>query len=315
MSLIVRPQPPVTPGTTPEATRLLEYLYEKYGKFTLSGQHNQLHRMSDSSEAVQQVTGKYPAVWGGEWGFSDERHNVDNIAFRPALMEEIYAQHAAGRIVVITYHQANPRVGEPCDFEEGVLGNLTDAEWNDLFTEGTRFRQTWETHVDRLAKALLTLQAKNIPIIFRPYHEMNGGWFWWGGDAERFKQLWTLIYDRYVNHHGLRNLLWAWNPDKPHPGVEDFFPGHETVDLLGTDIYPNADRADTYPQEWYDRMIALTNGKPLALSENSVVPSPADLDRQPWSYWMGWDNLTQTANTNDMLIAAFEDPRVISDRI
>jgi mannan endo-1,4-beta-mannosidase len=304
------PRPPVNPNATAEARSLLAYLYSVYGSYTLSGQHNQMHRMSDTSDALLAITGKYPKVWGGEWGFSDERHNVDNIAYRPALLDEIRKQHAAGRIVVITYHQANPRVGEPCGFEDGVLGELTPAEWEALFTPGTDFRLVWEAHVDRLADAFKVLQIENIPIIFRPYHEMNGRWFWWGGDAEPLKKLWDLIYDRYTNFHGLNNLLWAWNPDKPHPGVEDFYPASDTVDLVGTDIYPNADREITYPTEWYERMLAIADGRPLALSENSELPT--GLAEMPWAWWMGWDNLILKANSDEAIRAAFTDPRVIN---
>jgi len=306
---------PVTPNASAPAQALLALLYQLQGHKTLSGQHNQLHKMSVASDEVHRITGHYPAVWGGEWGFSDSRHNIDNIAYRPALMEEIYQQHAAGRIIVMTYHQASPTVGEPCGFEDGVQAKLTEEDWEDLFQPGTPLRIVWEKHVDRLAVALKHLESRQIPVIFRPYHEMNGDWFWWGGHPEHFRQLWALIYDRYVNHHGLTNLLWAWNPDKPHEGVADFYPGHDTVDLLGTDIYPNEGRDETYPQAWYDRMAAIAEGRPLALSENSQVPTPADLDRMPWSYWMGWDNLTLKANSESALIEAFNDPRVISDSV
>ncbi|MFZ4507316.1 MAG: glycosyl hydrolase [Fimbriimonas sp.] len=307
--------PPVNPNADASARRLLAYLYAMQGKHTISGQHNQLHKMSFASDEVARISGHYPALWGGEWGFSDERHNVDNIAFRPALLAEIKAQHQAGRIIVMSYHQANPAVGEPCGFEDGVLGNLTSEQWDGLFDPGSVLHRTWQEHVDRLANALAELRDLGIPVIFRPYHEMNGKWFWWGGDAEWLKQLWALIFDRYVNHHNLTNLLWAWNPDKPHPGVEDFYPGHGTVDLLGTDIYPVKGLDETYPQEWYDRMAALAGGRPVALSENSQIPSPTDLDRMPWTYFMGWDNLTFAANTPEAISKTFADPRVIVDSV
>ncbi|CAN1527973.1 Glycosyl hydrolase family 26 domain containing protein [Fimbriimonadaceae bacterium] len=303
---------PVSPNPSVGAVELLSYLYEINGKATMSGQHNQLYNMSNESAAIQALTGKYPKVWGGEWGFSDERHDIDNIAYRPKLMSEIRRHHAMGGIVVITYHQADPRVGEPCDFDPGVIGNLTEPEWDELFDSGSKLHAVWLEHVDRLAEAFKELQAEGIPIIFRPYHEMNGGWFWWGGDAPRFLLLWKMIFDRYVGHHGLTNLLWAWNPDKPWPGVEEFYPGHDTVDLLGTDIYPGQDRDETYPEEWYERMKGLAEGRPLALSENSELPTAADLERQPWAYFMGWDNLTLKANSEDAIRATYSASRVIS---
>jgi mannan endo-1,4-beta-mannosidase len=301
-------RPPVDPAATPEAQELLAYLYSVQG--TLSGQHNQMWHMSEPSERIQTLTGKYPRIWGGEWGFSDERHDIDNVKYRPRLLDEIRKQHAAGRIIVMSYHQASPTIGEPCDFVGGVQVNLTEDEWDGILSKGTPLNQVWADHVDQLAEALLTLQKEKIPVIFRPYHEMNGGWFWWGGDAERFKALWAITFNRFVNYHGLHNLLWAWNPDKPHEGVEAYFPGHDTVDLLGTDIYPPQNDGETYPQAWYDRMAALAEGKPLALSEMSKLPTSEELTRQPWTYLMGWDDLVFQVNTGDEIRAFYTNPSV-----
>lgn len=300
---------PRNPNATHEAKALLAELYNWQGKVCLSGQHNQMARMSVVSERVKEISGHYPKVWGGEWGFSDGRHDTDNIAYRPKFISEVRRHHAMGSIIVVTYHQADPTVGEPCAFDPGVIGNLSEAAWDELLSVGSDLNNVWAAHIDRLAEALKEFQAEGIPIIFRPYHEMNGTWFWWGGDPARFKALWNLIYDRYVNHHGLNNLLWAWNPDKPWPGVEEFFPGHETVDLLGTDIYPRAGE-ETYPQEWFERMSALAAGKPLALSENSEIPRPGTFQSQPWSYWMAWDELIFKDNTDDQIRAAMTHPNV-----
>lgn len=307
------PPAPVNPQATPEARALLAFLYSTYGQVTLTGQHNQMPRMGSVSERVEEMTGHYPLVWGGEWGFSDHRNDTDDIRYRPRLLEQIRAQHRAGRIVALTYHQASPTVGEPCLFHGGVQLKLTDAEWDAILTMGTPLHRIWLDHVDRLAEALALLREEGIPLIFRPYHEMNGGWFWWGGDPQRFKALWAMIYERYVDHHGLHNLLWAWNPDKPHSGVEEYYPGHTTVDLLGTDIYPDRGRTETYPQEWYGRIKAIAGGKPLALSEMSVLPDPNDFDRQPWSYFMSWDNMVFTANSPDRIREVFDHPRMRSE--
>jgi mannan endo-1,4-beta-mannosidase len=306
---------PVTPGTSFEARQLLKFLYERNGGKTLTGQHNQLHVMSKPSEDVEKLTGKYPLVWGGEWGFSDERHDIDNIKYRPKLVEQIREQHKAGRIICLTYHQASPTVGEPCDFKGGVQVKISDAEWDAILTEGTLLNKVWAEHVDRLAEAFKTLEKEKIPIIFRPYHEMNGGWFWWGGQPERFQRLWAMIYDRYTKKHGLKNLLWAWNPDKPYPGVEKFFPGLDKVDLLGTDIYPTRDRKETYPQEWYDRMKGLAGDKPLALSEMSELPTEETLAAQPWAYFMSWGEMLFRANPPERIKAVYASPKVSSHRL
>jgi mannan endo-1,4-beta-mannosidase len=306
-------QLPVNPNATQEAKDLLAFLYSTYGKTTLTGQHDQMYHMSIGSDKIERMTGRHPLVWGCEWGFSDERHDVDNIKYRPKLMDEVRRHHQAGRIIVMTYHQASPTVGEPCGFESGVQAKLTEREWDDILTPGTNLHAIWEAHVDRLAEAFKKLQDEQIPFIFRPYHEMNGDWFWWGGDSERFKKLWAITYDRFTNTHRLNNLLWAWNPDKPWEGVDEFFPGHETVDLFGTDIYPAKDREETYPQEWYDRMKALAGDKPLALSEMSELPTPESLEKQPWAWFMSWDGLVFQANSDEKIKLIFNSPKFRSE--
>ncbi|HEY0868406.1 MAG TPA: glycosyl hydrolase, partial [Fimbriimonas sp.] len=175
---------------SPEARDLLKLFYRVSGRYTLSGQHNQMHHMSEPSERIQALTGRYPLIWGGEWGFSDERHDIDNVKYRPRLLEQIREQHRAGRIVVMTYHQASPTIGEPCDFRGGVQIKITEEDWDGILTQGAPLHKVWSEHVDRLAAALAMLRDEKIPIVFRPYHEMNGDWFWWGGKPERFKALW-----------------------------------------------------------------------------------------------------------------------------
>jgi mannan endo-1,4-beta-mannosidase len=260
------------------------------------------------------MTGRYPLIWGGEWGFSDERHEIDNIKYRGRLLDQIREHHAAGRIIVLTYHQACPTIGEPCDFVGGVQRKVSSADWDSILTEGTDLHSVWCECVDRLAQAIDTLKQEGIPIIFRPYHEMNGNWFWWGGYPSRFKALWSMLYHRFVNVQGLDNLLWAWNPDKPYAGVEEYFPGLGAVDFLGTDIYPDLNRKEVYPQDWYDRMLALAGDKPLALSEMSVLPNLSEFHRQPWAWFMGWDAMLFRSNTPQQLREHFGDKRVLTDR-
>ncbi len=296
--------PPINPNASPEACAVLAYLYNQYGKVTLTGQHDQMYSMGrpdQPSERVKKRAGKPVAIWGGEWGFSDERHDIDNIKYRPLLLEEIRRHHHQGQIIVMTYHQASPTIGEPCGFTDGVQARLSNDQFDAILSPGSDLHLICQDHIDRLAIAFQTLQSERIPIIFRPYHEMNGDWFWWGGDAPRFRQLWDLTYDRFTHFHGLNNLLWAWNPDKPNVGiVEDYFPGLDKVDLVGTDIYPSKDRAETFPLEWFQRMKAIAGSKPLALSENSEIPSPEILAQQPYAYYMCWDNLAFINSESDL---------------
>lgn len=303
---------PITPGASSEAVALLSHLDSINGDQTLAGQHCLPFQHSKPSDAIARLTGRYPALWGGEWGFSDDRHDSDNIKFRPDLIEHIRLHHRAGRVIVLTYHQGSPTVGEPCHFKGGVQLRLTPSEWDDILTTGSDLNMVWRDQVDRLARALTVLRDEGIPVIFRPYHEMNGTWFWWGGDPARFKALWRMLFDRYVREFQLVNLLWAWTCDKPYAGVEEYFPGLDEVDMLGADIYPVPGALEVYPQEWFDRMRQLAGDKPLGLSEMSVLPSPAVLKTQPWCWFMAWGDMVFEANSTEAIRAAYSDPRVVT---
>ena len=53
---------------------------------------------------------------------------------------------------------------------------------------------------------------RNVPILWRPLHDADGGWYWWGAKGpEAFKKLYYLMKDRFINHHGLKNLIWVWS--------------------------------------------------------------------------------------------------------
>lgn len=87
--------------------------------------------------------------------------------------------------------------------------------------------------IDAIAEQLLRLQDANVPIIFRPLHEAEGAWFWWGAQGpEPCKKLYDILYNRLTEHHGLNNLIWMWNSLAPA-----WYPGDETVDILSTDVY------------------------------------------------------------------------------
>lgn len=303
---------PVNKNASKEAKNLLKFLYNINEKKTIYGMHNIIGGMSKMTDSIYAVTGDYPAIWGGDFGFADENHDIDNIRYRPLLVPEIKKQYARGSIIVMSYHQANPFLGEPTPFKGGIISKLTDQQWKELTTNGTPLYKKWADQMDLIAVYFKELQEAKIPVIFRPYHEMNGDWFWWGHRKgnDGFKALWNQLYDYYTNHHHLNNILWAWTPDKPWPDVADYYPNIYTVDILGCDIYPMKDSATVFPQEFYDRMLKLADGKPLALTENSVLPSEEMLKNQPWVWIMSWGQMVYNNNTTEE-IKKFSDAKQV----
>lgn len=271
--------------------------------------------MSYVTDSVKVMTGDYPAIWGSDFGFSDERHDIDNIKYRAGLVDEIEKQYHGGALITMTCHQVNPTIGEPCDFRGGVISKLTDQQWHGLLTPGTRINTAWKKQMDIITDILKQVQDAHIPVLFRPYHEMNGDWFWWCGrkGPDGYTALYKQLFHYFTEHHKLNNLVWVWATDRPWEGVEEFYPGDRYVDILGSDIYPVKDYPEVFRQEWYDRMVALAKNKPLALSECSVMPTEEILGKQPrWIWIMPWSESIFRANSDENIIKIYKSKRTIT---
>jgi D-arabinose 1-dehydrogenase-like Zn-dependent alcohol dehydrogenase len=171
---------PVTADASPEAKALLQVLYRISGRYTLTGQHNYPNSKDTFTQRTAKVCGKLPAVFGQDFGFAAPG-NQDAAAARPEIIAEVKRQHEKGSIITLCWHAVRPTDDEPVTFRGSVQGKLTEQQWNDLLTPGTELHKRWCAQVDVIAGHLKELQAAHIPVLWRPYHEMNGDWFWWGG--------------------------------------------------------------------------------------------------------------------------------------
>jgi mannan endo-1,4-beta-mannosidase len=95
------------------------------------------------------------------------------------MIQEAIRQHEQGSIITLMWHAVRPIDDEPNGWKESVQNDLTDAEWRELLTPGSALHQRWLAQLDVIASHLQVLQEHRIPVLWRPYHEMNGGWFWW----------------------------------------------------------------------------------------------------------------------------------------
>ena len=138
--------------------------------------------------------------------------------------------------------------------------------------------------------------------MWRPFHESEGDWFWWGrkGPAVAAK-LFRLQYDYFVNHCHLNNLLWVWNCP-----LKEGYPGDDVVDILSCDLYMEKGTKTDY-REAYDKLRAVTMAKkPLALAEIGILPDMELLAEShvPWCYYMVWSKgfvLTEKFNSHEAL--------------
>lgn len=278
----------VTQKASPEAIELFKYINQISGKQTLAGQHSVPLLGSTRLSMVHRSTQQYPAVFGQDFGFSFPG-DWDGINYRQNIVDEAIRKHLEGFIITLMWHAVPPTEDEPVTFSKSIQSDLTEAQWKELITPGTPLNERWKSQVDVIAFFLKQLKYAAVPVLWRPYHEMNGDWFWWGkkkGESG-YKKLYKMMYDRLVNFHGLNNLIWVYNTNEFKPGVDrhdEYYPGDDVVDIVATDVYSQG-----YDQENYDQVTKLARNKPIALGEVGAYPSPQILKAQPrWTWFMNW---------------------------
>jgi mannan endo-1,4-beta-mannosidase len=186
---------------------------------------------------VKRVTGSYPVVFGWDIGNIGDENNLDGVPFDSiaAYMIRVYE---LGGINTVSWHNRNPFTGLDA-------WNLTGVNIPDMLPGG-KFHSKFLEQLNLVADFFKSIKTKNgelVPIIFRPWHEMYGDWFWWGSSTctdEEFKRLFRYTIDYLRIEKGLKNLLVAFSPDKGFETKEEYlkrYPGDDIVDILGLDDY------------------------------------------------------------------------------
>jgi hypothetical protein len=262
--------------------------------------------LPDSSDILATV-GDYPAVMGFDLGGIEmgDAKNLDSVPFT-RIREELVKHHLRGGIVTISWHPRNPVTGGTAwDVEDTLVVHkiLTEDSVKAKFN-------TWMTRVGDFIETLRTDDGKPVPIIFRPWHEYNGSWFWWGQKLcsdEDYLALWNLLQDT-LNQRGFDNLLWSFSPNLDGGWTEERFlkryPGNDRVALIGEDAYQWGTEEDFIKQATADldflKSFAEKNGKPIAVTECGYKNLPDStwwtrvlqpiLDRYPICYFHTWRN-------------------------
>lgn len=195
-----------------------------------------------TSSDIQRVCGDLPAVMGFELGDLElgRERNLDGVPF--TLIRQEMAKHLArGGVVTISWHPNNILTG-------GNAWEATDSTVVQSILPGGHKHEAFRVWMDRLADFLLSLPKSNTEgrIIFRPWHENNGSWFWWGRNLcspQQYKALWCMLQDYLMQERGIEGLQWSYSPNFDSSLTEEEFltryPGDERVQLLGLDAYQN----------------------------------------------------------------------------
>jgi mannan endo-1,4-beta-mannosidase len=219
-------------------------------------------------EGLFQKTGQYPGLIGLEYGYSggNDLSLINSYAVKHSL---------AGGIVTVTWHADNPWVdGYNCRWNS--VENRQVIHFSELLKDApeSEAKSGYRTELMNVGHALAELRDAGVVVFWRPFHEMNGNWFWWGPDnvkeptnKEDYVLLWKDMYETFTSDLGLNNLIWIYSPMLKAEWTSElnaFYPGDDMVDLVGVDIY------STIP-EFNDYEALKKMGKPIVIGEIGPV--------------------------------------------
>jgi beta-mannanase len=269
-----------TPSPLTATKRLWSYLTDSYTHRIHSGAMN-LNAKEEADWLFQQ-TGKYPALIG-----LDLMNHTRNYSWfdKSVLVNEAVNWYDNNGLVAICWHWRDPSRATDEFYTSG-----TSFDVSKIFEPTSQEYQFMLSDIDIIAGYLKQISNAEVPVLFRPLHEASGGWFWWGAAGpEPCKALWRIMFERLVNYHGLKNLIWVWTTDAS-AGNLDWYPGDEYVDILGADIYASDGDFSSQLLTYNAIKDRFQGRKMITLSENGPVPDPDYLvaDKAHWSWFMPW---------------------------
>ncbi len=288
----VNPAQLVSKNAGESTKKLFDYLKSIYGKHILSGQ--QYFYPTELEDAVYyRITEHLPAVRG--YDLLDMCKNISDSQTDRA----IYWAKNSGCIITMCWHWYAPDdIKNPSDSVWSFYYKTTGYQRKTSFDiikaveEDTLEHRFALNQIDKAAEELKKLEAEDIPVLWRPLHEADGNWFWWGNrkndggeSIEAYKKLWYIIFDRMENYHKLTNLIWVWNGQSRDMAVHP-----NTFDLCGEDIYSEIPLDHSSQKPRFLDVTSYTFGKMAALSECGYMPDPENLKRDgaKWLWWLPW---------------------------
>ena len=311
----LRAATPANPATTPAARAVLDYLAGRESrpeKHLVSGQFTDFG--ADASlallEKIHARTGHWPALAGFDYA---DFSNGSLTTLAPDRSAIAWAN--AGGLVTISAHLYDPTKPDG--------GGLRDhnVDLRDLLTPGTPAHAAWLRELDLLADGLQKLRDAGVTVLWRPFHEMNGGWFWWGGKPPAdFIALWRQMFTYFTETKHLDNLLWVYAPNHGANAAE-YYPGNDVVDLVGLDAY--TDHVAPSHIKGYAALAALP--KPFGFTEygpHGAKNPPGDFDYRRFLagvrrhfprtvFFMCW-NEKWGLGENEHVAAMLDDPWIVN---
>ena len=261
---------PIDKKATKKTRALYANLKAIQGKGVLFGHQDDLAygigwKEEKGRSDVKDVCGAYPALYGWEVSKIGQEFNIDSVNFEK-MKGWIKEGYKRGGVNTISWHMDNPATGgDSWDNSPAVSTILPGGEKHAFYKQ----------KLDLLADFLNELKAgfgTKIPIIFRPFHEHTGGWFWWGKGnctAEEYRALWIFTVEYLRDVKNIHHLLYCYSTDQfdSEDQYLEFYPGDDYVDILAFDDYHSVNN-----NEQRDKLVyRLKTVVALAESRNKVA--------------------------------------------
>lgn len=296
-----------------------KYICDNFGRKVILGQHDTVGSLTESSK-IYEVTGKYPAIrFGDLMPFTQ-----DSTVLGENEIELAKGWAADGGIVSYMWHWTDPMgsgeyYSDKTDFDITKAVTKEDIalkpieEIKKLHDDGKISDECLAVieDIDKISEKLGELQEAGVPILWRPLHEASNGYFWWGKDADAYKWLWKLLYQRQTNYHKLNNLIWVWSAQNA-----SWYVGDNLCDILSVDIYDQGNYSGQINRLLF--LHKLSAGKPVAVSECGNFPRIQNIadEKATWSYIGQWGgnfllnedgSVNEEYNTSDSLIEMYNN--------
>jgi mannan endo-1,4-beta-mannosidase len=304
-------QKTVNSNATESAKELLNYLSDTAGKAIITGQHTQTVPMEEI-DYIKEVTGKEPLLRGFELLAYSPNINYDDAG--EECLTEVYENrntvesaidwaNETNGIVTLTFHWFSPIGGR----DKSFYAVNTDFDPERILIDSTSERKAFYHDMDVIADELRKFLKNGIPVLWRPFHEAYGDWFWWGSKGPVVaSKLYQMMYEYYTDELHLDNLLWVWNCP-----IKEAYPGDEYVDVISVDIYLEEYEKTDYKKQYEEMIEATSTKKVAALAEIGYLPDIKALEksRVPWAYYMLWSKefvIGEEYNSREDLCAMYE---------
>ncbi|MEY4638275.1 MAG: hypothetical protein RLZZ446_794 [Bacteroidota bacterium] len=262
----------------------------------------------DGNSDIKLITGEYPGIYGWDIAHIEKKSttNIDKVPF-DKIKRYIVEGFDRGGLITISWHAPNPLTG-------GDAWDTTHGTVASILPNGQKHQQyiQWLDRVTAFLQALKTKEGIQIPILFRPFHELTGNWFWWCKNScspDEFKQLWRFTVSYLRDKRQLHHLIYVYNTADFGSSTEflERYPGDEWVDVLSFDRYQFEGKNGTalFNEVMTNQLtilnqVAIQKNKPVALAETGyeAIPDPTWwtttlyplLKKYPLAFVLVWRN-------------------------